>query len=39
MKKNMEDPDFLNKREEMLQEAAKKVIKKREERNKKLKTK
>jgi len=39
MKKNMEDPEFLDKREKMLQEAAHKVIKRREERHKKLKNK
>jgi hypothetical protein len=37
MKKNMEDPDFLYKKEMRLQEAADKVIKKREERRKKSK--
>lgn len=36
-KKNMEDPDFFNKREKIMQEAADKVLKRREERHKKLK--
>ena len=37
MKKNIEDPDFLNKREEILEDVTHKVLKKREERLKKLK--
>ena len=37
IKKNMEDPDFFNKREKIMQEAADKVLKRREERHKKLK--
>ena len=37
MKKNIEDPDFLNKREDILEDVTHKVLKKREERLKKLK--
>ena len=37
MKKNMKDPDFFDKREKILQEVTDKVLKKREERYKKLK--
>jgi len=37
MKKNMEDPDFLNKKEEILADVTHKVLKRREERLKKLK--
>jgi len=37
MKKNTEDPDFLDKKEKMLQEVTSKVIKRREERREKLK--
>jgi hypothetical protein len=37
MIKNIEDPDFLNKKDKMLQEAADEVIKKRKERHKKQK--
>lgn len=37
MKKNMEDHEFLNKKERIRQEVADKVIKEREERRKKLK--
>ena len=36
MKKNMEDTDYFNKREKIRQEAASEVIKRREERHKKL---
>ncbi|MBY9011267.1 MAG: hypothetical protein KGD70_02720 [Candidatus Lokiarchaeota archaeon] len=36
MKKNMEDPDYFDKREKIRQEAASEVIKRREERHKKL---
>lgn len=39
MKKNMEDPDFIDKKEKRLQEAANEVIKKREQKRKKLKKK
>ncbi len=35
MIKNIQDPDFLNKKDKMLQEAADEVIKKRKERHKK----
>ena len=37
MKKNMEDPDFFEKKEKILQEAKNKVLKRREERLKNLK--
>ena len=37
MKKNMKDPDFFDKREKILQEVTDKVLKKREERYKKIK--
>jgi hypothetical protein len=36
MKKNIEDPDFLDKREKMLDDVADEVLKRREERRKKL---
>jgi hypothetical protein len=35
MKKNIEDPDFLDKREKMLDDVADEVLKRREERRKK----
>lgn len=37
MKKNMEDPEFFDRKERIRQEAADKVIKRREERRRKLK--
>ena len=36
MQKNMEDPDFFRKKEKTLQEATNKVLKRREDRRKKL---
>ncbi|MHA1472287.1 MAG: hypothetical protein ACTSQW_04225 [Promethearchaeota archaeon] len=36
MKKNMEDPDFFNKREQISHEVTERVLKSREERGKKL---
>ena len=36
MKKNMEDPDFFNKREQISHEVTERVLKSREERRKKL---
>ena len=39
MKKNMEDPDFFDRKEKLLQEARDEVLKKRDERHKKLKEK
>ncbi|NVM46123.1 MAG: hypothetical protein HWN79_14500 [Candidatus Lokiarchaeota archaeon] len=37
MKKNMEDPDFFNKREKILEDVTHKVLKRREEKLKKFK--